>query len=440
MACTVTADGPCRRTLAFSIDRSVLDQEVDGRLEEIARTSRFKGFRPGKVPRDLVRKTHGAQLREEARRKVMGQAFREAVQEHELHPVGDPEMNLEVLKDEEGGAFEFEFAVEVIPDFELDIPEAFPVTVTLAQIDDAMVEREREALLERFATLEDAAEGAEVAQNDILEGTCVYVVDGDELEPRTERPVFTKHDLVDGLRQEGLAQAFLGQKQGDTVELEVELPAHFKPEEHAGKSATLRYTIDRHRLVKLPEVTEELLQQIGAESEDDLLQKIRQGLEGQRAQAYRSQVDAAIDADLLERHSFELPERLAAKTVDHKVHELAHKLMKEQGMSSEEGHEKAEEHRTDAEAATQKGLRLAFIVARLAKLHELGATAEETTEQVRTLAQAQGQDPDEALRASLQEGWINDVQEQLTQEKVRGFLRNLADVTEQTPDEASDED
>ena len=173
---------------------------------------------------------------------------------------------------------------------------------------------------------------------------------------------------------------------------------------------------------------------LGVESEDDLRDKIRQGLEGQRAQAAQSQLDAAIDGELLEKHVFELPERLAAKTVDHKVHEVAHKMMKEQGLSSEEGHERAEERRPDIEAATQKGLRLAFIVARLAKQHELGATAEETTQQVRTLAQAQGQDPDEALRASFQEGWIGDVQEQLTQEKVRAWLRQRADVTETAPD------
>jgi trigger factor len=433
MTAKVTVDGPCRRTLSFSVDRTELDSEVASQLAEIASRSNFKGFRKGKAPAALVARTHGASVREDARRKIMSKAFADAIKTHGLHPVGDPEMNLAELEDEKDGDFTFEFAIEVIPDIELALPERFGVDVTIPDLDDGMVDTELERLRERFGSIEEAEEGALVASGDILEGTATYVIDGVEIEPRSERPAFTKHNLVDGMLVEGSAEVFEGASLGDVIELAVELPAHFDPTEHAGKSATLKYTVDRHRLVVLPELDEELLGKLQVASVDELRTNIQNSLQGQRQAAVTDQANAAIEDQLLEAHSFELPSRLEARSIDRRVHEIAHRLVDQQGLSSEEGHHRAEEQREQIAESTRRSLRLAFLYSRIGAAHDLEAKVEEAVAQVRTLAQEQGQDPEAALQASVQEGWLGDVQEQLTNDKVRAWLRERTDVTEQAP-------
>lgn len=441
MSCTMTVDGPCRRTLSFSIDRAELDKAVEERVANIAKTVSFKGFRPGKAPIAMVRRTHGAAAAEEARRQVMGRAFSEAVKEHELQPVGEPEMNLEKLDDEGDGPFTFEFAVEVAPDIELNIPDELRVDVVLAQINDEMIEGEVNRIREQGASLEDAEEGAAAGEEDILEGTATYTVGGTTLEPRTERAVFLKHELVDAIQSPGSREVFLGAKVGDTVELEVELPAHFDPKEHAGEKAQLAFQVDRIRKVKLAEFDEEFLKRLGVESEDDLRKRISEGLAQQRAQAGQQQVDRGMENLLLEAHDFEVPERLLAKNIDRRVHEHAHQLMERGGMSAEDGHAKAEEQREEIAAASERGLKLAFLYNRIAKQQDIVPTLDEAVEQVRSVAAAQNADPDQSVAAALKEGWIADVQEQLAHEKAREWLRERAVITETEPtpaDESAD--
>jgi trigger factor len=250
--------------------------------------------------------------------------------------------------------------------------------------------------------------------------------------------VLVEHGLVDGVQVPGASEVFTGKVKGATVELEATLPAHFKPTEHAGKDATIRFTISRHRLAVLPELDDpEFLKRLGVESVDDLRQRVRQGIESQRSQARTELVDKALERYLLERHEFELPERLLSKAIDRRVHEIAHQMMERQGLSAEDGHHKAEEKRAEVTSASREGLRLAFVLDRIARAHELRAGLQQAEDQVRALALEQQADPEALVAASRKEGWLGDVQEQLTRQAARGWLRERADVTEKEPEAAA---
>ncbi|MCB9897519.1 MAG: trigger factor [Planctomycetes bacterium] len=435
MSVTVTADGPCRRTLTFSIERSVLQAAIDQRVAQAASGAKLKGFRPGKAPIALVKKTYGGQAAEEARRQVMGQAFSEAVQEHSLTPVGDPEMNLEKLEDDGTGPFTFELAVEIVPEFELQIPETIPVTVTLPAIDDGMLETEIQRLREQGGTLQDVPEGETVAGEDILEGTIVYGVGDESLEPQTEKAVFLRHDLLDGIRVEGLAAHFVGKSLGDTVDVEVTLPEHFEPSEHAGASATARVTIDRLRRIQPAELDASFFERAGVADEADLRDRIQKNLEAQR-ERYRNQlVDREIDQVMIAAHEFPLPERLLSKAIDRRVHEVAHRAMEEAHQESEAAHHAAEEKRGEITELTTKGMRLAFVLNRIAQEQGLTASREAAEQQIRILAQQQNHDPEASVQHARSEGWVVEVQEQLTHNNARAWLRERAQITEQAPTE-----
>jgi trigger factor len=433
MSCTLKADGPTRRTLTFSIERAALNDEIERRVQALARRAQFKGFRPGHTPVALVRKTHGKDVAEEARRALMSRAFEEAIREHKLHPVGEPELNLQKLEDEGEAPFTFELTVEIVPEFELKDLASIPVSIALPAVSDAMVEGEVERFRQQAAKLEDAPADEPAGEDSVLGATVTYVVDGTPLEPRADRAVFVKHDLVDGLSVPGSGAAFRGARPGDVVEVEAELPEQFEPAEHAGRRAALRVAVTGHRKVVVPPLGEELLQRAGVKDEAGLREAIRGALGQQRAQARDDAIDRAVEAWLVQGHPMPLPERLLAKAIDRRVHEVAHRLMEQQGMSADDGHHKAEEQRPRIVEAVQRSLHASFLLARIAREHALAATLAEAEAQVRLLAESQQQDPDQTLEQARREGWLQDVAASVTETKTREWLRARAVVTETEP-------
>jgi trigger factor len=430
MSATLKDDGPCRRTLTFSIERKLLDQEVERRLQSLQGRAQFKGFRPGHTPLAMVRKAYGKDVAEDARRTIMARAFEEAIREHKLQPVGDPELNLQKLSDEGQDPFTFEMTVEIIPPFELKELSSIPVSIVLPPVDQAMVEREVERFRQQGASVVDAPADEAAGEDSVLGVTIVYVVDGSALPARADRVVFVKHDLVDSIPVPGAGAAFRGAKVGDSIQLEADLPGHFEPAELAGRKASLSITVTGHRKVVVPPITAELLEKSGLKSEEDLRARLREGLEGQRQQVRADQIDRGVEDWLIQQHPLPLPERLLAKAIDRRVHEVAHKLMEQQGLSAEDGHRKADEERGRIEEGVKRSLHVSFVFSRIARDQQLAATAEEAEAQVRALAREQQQDPDTLVLQSRREGWLNDVAASITETKVRDWLRSKAAVTE----------
>jgi trigger factor len=432
-SCTLTVAGPGRRTLSVSIERPVLEAEIERALAHLARHTRFKGFREGHAPLSMVRKTHGKRVADEARQTLMSQAFEAAIKEHKLSPVGDPELNLQQLSDAGDGPFTFELAIEVVPEFELDPIEGIPVTVTLPGLTDAMVDSEVQRLRRQAGGMSEAPADAPAGEDSMLGATIVYVVNGVELPPREGRPVLPRLSIVDGLTIEGAEAALLGRRVGETVELEADLPQDFDPPEHAGRRAALRVTLDTHRVATPAALDEAFLQRLGLGSEEELRTRIREQLERRRGELHDMQVDRAIEQHLLDAHPLELPARLTAKAVDRRVHEVAHQLMEQQGLDAETGHGQADAQREQILAATQRGLHLSFLFSRIARERSLHATVDEAEAEVRQLAAAQGLAAKELLETSRSEGWLADVAAQITEQKTRAWLRTKAIVTETEP-------
>lgn len=439
MSHTLTVDGPCRRTIRFEIDRAVVDAQVAAELNRIAQGAAFKGFRKGKVPLAMVEKLHGRSVRDEVRHRLMSEAYREAVEQHGLHPLGDPELNLEPLADEADAPFTFELSLEVAPDFELAALESIPVTVTLPELDERFVDGEVERIRREQGGVEDAPADAVAGKDDTLVGTVTYVVGGQELEPRPERPIVPARDMLDGVVVPGSGEAFLGKAAGDVVEIPLELPGHFEPTVHAGRAATARVALTAVRRPRPAELDEALLAKLGIASEEALRAAIRAQIQGYRDLLRTQQVDRALETHIVQAHPLELPERMKARAIDARVHRIAHQLMEQQGLDADTGHRRAEDERPRVAEMVERSLIVSFVLSRIAREHALAATGQEVRAQVRSLAQSQGEDADKLLESALREGWLGEIAGQITEQKAREWLRSRAVVTEAAP-AASDEE
>ena len=135
MQASIESTGNLERRLTFSLPEDRLQTHISGRLGEIARTTRIKGFRPGKVPAKVIEQRFGQQVRSEAVDGLLRETFDAALREHELRIAGTPRI------DKGEGELSFVATVELVPDFgDVDVSKLTVVRHT-AEINDADIEQ-----------------------------------------------------------------------------------------------------------------------------------------------------------------------------------------------------------------------------------------------------------------------------------------------------------
>src|SRR5690606_16690846 len=180
----------------------------------------LKGFRPGKVPRKILEKKYGDAILQDVKQNLVNQAYRDALQTHELEPISQPQLDLDALPFDPEADLRFELTLEVRPKFELPETDGIAVGAPPVQVRDEDVQREIDRLRSSRATLEPVEEGV-ASKGDYLRVNVEIAVDGAVVAHHEDRIVDTNRDLVDGMPAEGGTASFAGKKAGDVVTVPV---------------------------------------------------------------------------------------------------------------------------------------------------------------------------------------------------------------------------
>ena len=169
----VEKTGPCKAKVSITIPPESIREEMDKTYKKTAAAVTFPGFRKGRAPRKLVLKRFGDLIKEEVKETLVGEAVRQAVKEHGLDPVEDPELNLEDLAIEEDAPLEVTFEVEVKPEFDLGEYQGIPVSLDPLKVTDAEIDEAVEELRSRFAFLKTLEEGT-VGEKHYITADLIY--------------------------------------------------------------------------------------------------------------------------------------------------------------------------------------------------------------------------------------------------------------------------
>ena len=322
MKSTVENLSPTRVRLAVEVPFDDLKPSLDKAYKAIAAQVRVPGFRPGKVPARIIdqRVGRGAVL-QEAVNEALPQLYTDAAREHELQPLGQPEIkditDLDTLTD--GASFSFTAEVDIRPEITLPELDGIAVSVDDATVGDADVEEQLAELRDRFGTLKTVERPAEAG--DYLSVDLVTTVDGAEVEGGGAKGlsyVVGSGDLV-----EGLDEAVTGKAAGETATFATEL----KQGEHAGKSAEVSATVNSVKVKELPDVDDEFAQ---LASEFDTVDELRADLRTRLGRVKVLEQGAQARDKLLERLiadvDFPLPESAVKSEVDAREHDIVHSL------------------------------------------------------------------------------------------------------------------
>ncbi|MEY9933318.1 trigger factor [Catenulispora sp. GP43] len=392
---------PTRVRLTVEVPFEELKPSLDAAYKKIAEQVSIPGFRKGKVPAAVIdqRFGRGAAL-EEAINSSLPQFYGQAVEEHKIEVVGQPDVDLTEL--EPGQDLKFTAEVDVRPEFEVPAYDDIEVEVEDATVADEAVTERIEEIRKRFGSLKEVER--EVADGDFVTLDLAASIDGEVLEDGTAKGM--SYEVGSTQLIEGTDEAIIGKKAGETASFTSKLLGG----SHAGEEATIEVTVTAVKERELPELDDEFAQ---LASEFDTMEEFRTNVREtlERSEQFE-QVASARDKVLevlLERVDIPLPKSVVDAELAWRNEALDRQIA--MGGMTREGffklQEKTEEE-YDAELADEvrDGVKAQFILDKLANAEEISVNEGELTNHLIQRAQQAGMRPDEFAQQISSAGQI----------------------------------
>lgn len=323
MQVSVEKTGDLERRMTVQVPADDIDNQVSGRLNELRREVRLKGFRPGKVPIAVIRQRYGKQVREEVLSQVMQTSLQEAIDEQKMRVAGVT--RLEPTPEADNDSFEFIAELEVFPEIPELTVEDLQIERPVAEVGDSDVDDMIETLREQRRHWHDAERPA--ASGDRVSLAYVAEVDGERV------PATGKHEIAPTLGAvknfPALEEALTGVSAGDEKQLELTFPEDYRHQSLAGKTASVEMTIQAVETSHLPEVDDEFAAAFGVEGGvEKLREDVLRNLKRELRSAVTNRLKQSVTDQLLERFG-DVP--LPASSIAQETRQMQAQMQQQQG-------------------------------------------------------------------------------------------------------------
>jgi trigger factor len=388
---------PTRVRINVEVPFTELEPDFQRAYKELAKQVRLPGFRPGKAPAKLLEARFGREaMLDQVVNEALPARYGQAVAESEVHPLGQP--NIEVTKKEYGEELAFTAEVDVRPTITLPDLSALKVSVDPIEVSDDDVDAELQSLRARFGTLTGV--DRRVADGDFVSIDLSATVDGEDVPNAAAQGL--SHEVGSGRLIAGLDEALIGL----SVDESREFTAKLATGEHAGQDAQVTVTVKSVKERELPEPDDEFAQ---LASEFDTIDELRSNLREQVGQLKRAQQadqirNATLDA-LLEQVDVPLPEAIVQAQFDSAMHgalsSLNHDPTKLEEALAGQGKSR-EEFETETRDAAEKDVQRQLLLDALADDLDVQVGQDDLTERLVMTSRQYGIEPQQ-LFAYLQE-------------------------------------
>ncbi|MHC5038507.1 MAG: trigger factor [Planctomycetota bacterium] len=430
----VKDEGPCRKTLKVEIPAERVAEDIRKGLEEIRSSVPMPGFRKGRVPAALLARRFGKKVKEDVRANLVSEAVEESLKREDLRPFSTPEFSddtVEEIKIEEGKPLVFEYSVDVKPEIEVSNYLGLEVERPKVAVSAEEVEKDLGRLMQRRGRLVPVDDG-KVQHGDILVVTGEYTYRKKVVHREENETLQIPEKGSDLFKPMPWLKDFLGKKAGDKVERTIKFPEDFKEESLRNRQGRQRWVIEDIKRVVVPEIDEEFLEEMGVGSEADLRSKIETQLQAAKEALADSIVEGRLVDVLLETIPIHLPEGVVEREVDQymKRYEVR---MREQKVPEAQIDDEIEKMRSERRKTVEKEFRAFFLLEEIARKEKIFTTEEEVDQRVEAMAVNYGKWPSQMKEELESAGLMDQVRNQVKEEKVKAFLREKAKVKEGKP-------
>ena len=426
MAVTVETLEKLERKITLTLPVGTIQAEVATRLKKIARTTKMDGFRPGKVPMNVVSQRYGYSVHYEVMNDKVGEAFAVAANEAKLRVAGQPRITEAETSPE--GEMAFDAVFEVYPDVKIADLSTASVEKIAAEVTDAAIDKTLDILRKQRRTFAQRAQDAAAQDGDRATVDFEGKIDGEVFAGgKAEDFQFI---LGDGQMLKEFEDATRGMKIGESKTFQLAFPADYHGKDVAGKTADFMVTLKKVEAAHLPEVNEALAKSLGIADAtvEGLRADIKKNLEREvKFRLLARNKQAVMDA-LVAKAELDLPNASVQSEIA-RLLEGARADLKQRGIKDAD---KAPIPDDVFRPQAERRVRLGLVVAELVRANNLQAKTEQIKSHIEELA-ASYEKPADVMRWYYSDNnRLAEVEAIVIENNVTDFVMGKATITEKT--------
>ncbi|NNC72857.1 MAG: trigger factor [Sphingomonadaceae bacterium] len=418
-----------KRAYTLTIPFADIEARVDEQLKEIAPRVQMPGFRPGKVPTNLVRKMHGESIEQEQVNKAIQDGIQAALDEQKLRPAMQPDVELDPDW-ERGKDIEIRMSVEILPEIPEPKVDGLTIERLTVDVDDKMVDSAVKDMAENQRSFEAAAKTYKAKDGDAVVIDFAGKVDGEAFEGGTGEGMTVT--IGSGQLIPGFEDQLVGVKANDEKEVKVTFPDDYNVDYLKGKDAVFDVVVGEVRTPKEAKADDEFAKSLGLEGIDQLRELLKGQVEQELNGLTRTYMKRKLLDQLAASHDFEVPPAM----VEAEFNQIWQQL--EQEAANEDDPEAAkkemEGEKDDYRKIAERRVRLGLLLSEIGQKNGVDITQNEMSQ---LIAQASQQYP-----AEQREQFVQYIQQDpmaaaqlrapLYEDKVVDYLFENSEITERT--------
>ncbi|MET3759822.1 trigger factor [Sphingomonas sp. UYEF23] len=416
-----------KRAYTLTITAKDIDSRVDAELKRVAPTVKMPGFRPGKVPANLVRKMHGDALMQDALNSSIQQGIQELIAEQKLRPALQPSVELaEGFK--LGDDAQITVTLEVLPDVPTPAIDALKLERLTVPADEAVVQEQLQKFADQQKKWDDAAEGHEAQMGDLVVMDFVGKVGDVAFEGGTGSDMSV--ELGTGRLIPGFEEQVVGVKVGDERQITVTFPEDYQAKELAGKPATFDLSITAVKTAGESVIDDSLATSLGLESLEQLTGLLKGQIEQELNGLTRTHMKRKLLDQLAEGHDFEVPPSMVEAEFDQIWQQLQHEATHEEDPAAALA--EMESERDDYRKIAERRVRLGLLLSEIGQANGVEVSQQEMNRLIAQAAQNYNNEDRQRFLQYIQQEPMAAAQLRapLYEDKVVDFLFEKAEISD----------
>lgn len=422
-----------QKKIHVEIPAPKVQKEMESKYRDLSRQVRIKGFRPGKVPRNILKSYYGKAVEGELSSHLIEETYPEAIREVDLKPL--IEADVSEAKFEDNGTFTYSAVVDVCPPFEVEGYKGLSLRRTPVEIGDDAVDAELERIREQHAELRAIEENRPAAQGDSVLLDFLPYIEGVPYEKGATTDYLI--EVGKNLIHPDFDSHVQGHSAGESFSFELDYPEDAPTAEVSGKKVRFDVTLKTIKEKILPELNDEFAKKAGqADNMEEFRGKIRKRLQESAEEKVNQEVRQQIVDRLIGMVSLEISPRVIEREVEHQIG-LLQRQFQSQGLDVDISRFDTPEIRDEYRPQAEKNIRRRLILQQIAKQENIELTPEEMDEIYRQVSIFARVDLERVKSEYADSAVVVQAQETKTQDKVMQLIQDAAVYTETSEEEKS---
>jgi trigger factor len=413
-----------KKKMSLEIPWEEVKTQMDAVYREIGKTAKIKGFRPGKIPRQILEKYFKEQAEEETLSQIINKYYWQTLDEKGIVAVSRPEITQDGLKENEPYVFAASFETE--PEIDPKNYKNIELEKEEIKISEEDVEKRIDEIRNMFATMEEVAEDRPAGKGDFVEIDFAGVFEGEELPELKGDNYFL--EIGSQRFVPGFEDQLIGMKKGENREIKVVFPEDYHEMKFAGKEVVFKILLKNLKAKKLPVLDENFVKNFERYSTlEDFRDDVRKSLHEKMDRQLQNDLKNKITDILLKENEFPVPDALVEKQIYYMMADTQNRMISagiDEQTALDFTFKMKDKYKEDAEKIVKSFL----LLKKIAEKESIDVADEEVEDYIRQIAAETNRDSQSLSRLYENEGKKEALKMELMQKKVFDLIEKHAKI------------